>query len=342
MKKNKAFVPDFYNGFNQRFCCSILGSLKAKSFVPFVVLLLVLVSTPYAISGTDLGSTNSKIPAEYGQVIYQHNEESQNQLFIIGISHRDSLTRVNGDNTSRVQAEVYKIGEWLIRNKGLELLLPEGFFKERAEEREADIKAGFEKRNDRLKPLGLKELEKKLSDDSIFLNAEMLLRRNYPLSMEQVEDKALYNAVSSGIQKLVNNRYKVSDYHFLKSELDYLQDRRTASMLQKIPEIIQDEFRQGTIKERKAFFTIGLSHIYNIIKYLDENRINICPPPATSVQSGDYITELNLVKEDFGVTIILPRTLADDQEILRITKLNEIVTDCRRQSFAGSSQISLP
>ena len=49
-------------------------------------------------------------PAQYGEVIYQTNEKSPNQLYIIGTSHRDSLTCLNGSLTPRVQAEVYKIG----------------------------------------------------------------------------------------------------------------------------------------------------------------------------------------------------------------------------------------
>ncbi len=70
----------------------------------------------------------SKILKDYGEVIYQSNGETYNQIYIIGLEHRDSITRSNGTNTSKVQAEVYKIGEWLILNEGLRLLLPEGFF----------------------------------------------------------------------------------------------------------------------------------------------------------------------------------------------------------------------
>jgi hypothetical protein len=35
----------------------------------------------------------------------------------------------NGDKTSRVQAEIYKIGDWLIHHQGVELVLLEGFIK---------------------------------------------------------------------------------------------------------------------------------------------------------------------------------------------------------------------
>jgi len=53
--------------------------------------------------------TIPEIPAQYGEIIYRFNEKSPNQIFVIGLSHRDALTCFNGANTSRVQAEIYKL-----------------------------------------------------------------------------------------------------------------------------------------------------------------------------------------------------------------------------------------
>lgn len=284
-----------------------------------------------APSKSEFGPSPSEIfeiPSEYGEVIYRCNQGSPKQLFIIGTSHRDSLTRQNSANTSRVQAEVYKIGEWLIRSEGLELLLPEGFFKTKPEKvvRQADIRSGIEKRYDKAKLLDMNILEKKLRDDSTFVNAEMLLRQNYPLQMEQVEDKICYDAVGKGIQKLVNcENNNMSEYFILKSELDYLHERRTAAILQKVPEIIENEFHQGKIKNRKAFLTIGMYHIRTIINYLNKKKITIYPSIPNSGQNEDDTAVLNLSKENFGVFIILPRTLVNDFEILRISGLDKIV-----------------
>jgi hypothetical protein len=304
--------------------------------VSTAVLLSLLI--PEGIYATDSAPSKSKfgrspseileIPSEYGKVIYRCNEESPKQLFIIGTSHRDFLTRQNSANTSRVQAEVCKIGEWLIRSKGLELLLPEGFFKTKPEKivREADIRSGNEMGYDNAKLLDINMLEKKLRDDSTFINAEILLRRNYPLHMEQVEDRDCYDAVGKGIQKLVNcGNNNMSEYFILKSELDYLQDRRTAAMLQKVPGIIEKEFHQGNIKNRKAFLTIGMYHIRTIINYLNKKKITIYPSIPNSGQNEDDTAVLNLSKENFGVFIILPRTLVNDFEILRISGLDKIV-----------------
>ena len=74
-------------------------------------------------------SESCALPDDYGKVVCRYNGESPNQLYVIIIAHRDSLTRSNGGCTLRVQAEVYKIGEWLIQNQGVELLLPEGFLR---------------------------------------------------------------------------------------------------------------------------------------------------------------------------------------------------------------------
>lgn len=125
--------------------------------------------------------------------------------------------------------------------------------------------------------------------------------------------------------KLVSCREDTSHYQGLKSELDYLQERRIAAMLQRIPEIVNTEYRQGNIKNRKAIFTIGLSHLYKIIQYMNEGGIRIYAPLSDSNGYKDYIDRLALQKENFGVSVIVPRTLADDQSILEINRLDGTV-----------------
>jgi hypothetical protein len=58
----------------------------------------------------------------------------------------------------------------------------------------------------------------------------------------------------------------------------------------------------------------------------------------------DYAAELNLQKENFGVSIILPKTLTEDQKILEINKLNEIVKQYReiQTSKVSSSPLLRP
>jgi len=293
-------------------------SLKKPLIFP-LILSFFLLSVPLSTAQTSL-----LLPPQYGKVIYRLNEKSPNQLFIIGLSHRDTLTCLNGDDTSKVQAEVYKVGDWLIHSQGLEVLLPEGFFKTKSTKLEKE-NINTPGAPNRCALLDIKVLEERLSNNKAYVNAEMLLKETHPLRLRQVEDKKLYEAVRNNLVNLVNCRNDSSEYSLLNSKLEYLQERRTAAMLQKIPEIIDDEFQQGSIKSRKAILTVGMYHLHDIIRYLNENRIMIHAPLPASDETKDYHSELNLLKEHFSVSVILPKTLADDQKILEINKLDQIV-----------------
>jgi hypothetical protein len=298
------------------------------AFIPCFILLNFFLSR----AETDLAG----IPVEFGEVIYRCHDRSPNRLFIIGMAHRDSLTGLSNPAVSRVQAEVYKLGEWLIQNERCELLLPEGFFTGpaaragRGPERGTGEKRGCPDSTD------IKTLEGLLSDNRSFVNAELLLKKNHPLILRQVEDLKLYRAVSGFIRKLSNVGRNSFDFLRLKSELDYLQARRTAGMVQRIPGIIQAEFNQGNIKASKAIFTIGLSHLPGIIRSLDENQFRIYSPLIGGDKGEDYIADLNLKTENFGISILLPRTLAADPKVLKITGMDEILARYRHQPSAAS------
>ncbi len=303
------------------------SSRRALFFI--LTVLPFLLGVPFSTA-----QTSFILPPQYGRVIYQINPESPNQLFIIALGHRDTLTCLNGDNTSRVQAEVYKIGDWLIHNQGLGLLLPEGYFKSTSTKVEEKNTSAPDKENS-CALMEMKVLEERLSDNKVYLNAEMLLKETHPLRLRQVEDKGLYDALRNDLIKLVSCRNDSSDYSLLNSKLEYLQEKRTAGILQKIPGIIDDEFQQGNIKSRKAILTVGMYHLHEIIRYLNENKIRIHAPLPASEETKDYQAELNILKAHFGVSVILPRTLADDQKILQINKLDQIV-----KKYQGTSPTS--
>ena len=100
-------------------------------------------------------------------------------------------------------------------------------------------------------------------------------------------------------------------------------------MLQKIPGVVNAEFQQGNIRSKRAIFTVGLFHLHEIIRYLNQNRIVIRAPKSVSKTAKDDDSELNLSKEDFGVSVIIPKTLAGDQKTLEINQLDEIVKSCQ-------------
>ena len=279
----------------------------------------------------------STLPAEFGEVIYRWYPRSPNQLFIIGMAHRDSLTGLSIPRVSRAQAQVYKLGQWLVQRERCELLLPEGFFATPATKTEKEMRTAAEEKLSCPESIDLKTLEEKLSDNRSFVNAELLLKRNYSLRLRQVEDAASHRAVGGLIRKLVDCGNDKAEYLRVKSELDYLEEKRTAAMLQRIPGVIQAEFQQGNIKARKAIFTIGLSHLPRIIRYLEENKVSITSPIPGPGKQEVYTADLNLKKENFGVAVLLPQALAGDQKTLKINGLDETIARHRRLSSAGSS-----
>jgi hypothetical protein len=262
------------------------------------------------------------LPRSYGEVVYQYNEKSPNQLYIIGIGHRDALTRSNDDRTPRIQAEVYKIGEWLIQNEGVKLLLPEGYFGG-----SSGNTAGQNVRDGSFPPAprteSMKYLEQTFSDDRVFVNAEMLLQDHFPLLLRQVEDRDLYQAVYKNIRLLAGSKGDRGENSFIRSELDYAQERRVATMLQKVPRIIDEEFLEGHTHNKKALFTIGLSHIADIIHYLEEGKITVRSSLFPPVKHRDYAEELTLAKEGFGISVIVPKTLVKDLETMERDKLKD-------------------
>ena len=159
------------------------GCFLPKIGIAFALLVCLLISSlslaesnSASSKGNQANQDLSKIPQEYGEVIYQSNGETSKQLYIIGVEHRDAITRSNGINTSKVQAEVYKIGEWLIQNEGLRLLLPEGFFTKKTGKAVLS-RSPAEERTNEPKSVDFGDLEKRLADNRTYVNAEMLLKQ---------------------------------------------------------------------------------------------------------------------------------------------------------------------
>ena len=123
-----------------------------------------------------------------------------------------------------------------------------------------------EERTNEPKLLDFGDLEKRLADNRTYVNAEMLLKQDYGLRTRQIEEKILYDGVHDAICKLPTKGTPSCDFLPLKSQLDYLQEKRVAAMLQKIPGVVDEEFQHSNIKNKRALFTIGISHVPQIIK----------------------------------------------------------------------------
>ncbi len=279
--------------------------------------LLALLGPTVVISQPVAGDKD--LPLEYGQVFYRYNGSSPRQVYIVGISHEDTLTGSSSPYTPRVEAEVFRIGAWLAREKGLGFVLPEGFFASQESGGRASSRMRYPACS---AETDLKTLERLFSSDEGSLNPETLLSENFRLSMRQIEERDLYQTVHEGIRRL-SGCTNLQQHFLIRSELDYHQDRRVGGMLQNIPKVIREAVPGGHAGKENALFTIGLSHIPSIIRFLREEKVAIaCPLFTTAGTRLEACTEeLSLAKEGFGVTVILPRTLADDHRLLKRNRI---------------------
>ncbi|PKN12522.1 MAG: hypothetical protein CVU69_07000 [Deltaproteobacteria bacterium HGW-Deltaproteobacteria-4] len=316
-------LPDIFT--NLQFSRTSSGSnsdvkLNTSPLSMIVSTLFVLLAIHFWGGGTSWAASSSLkaasgfadaagLPGELGKIVYQKNTASNIQLFIIGNSHRSSASGENGSHTVPAQIQTYRIAEWLIRQHQVELLLPEGFF---GRQERTGIPDAIVRHDD-------PTLEEALADTSTFINADLLLHRNYGIALHQVEDRDLYR----NVREFLLSNLK-SGNRFLAPfglELGYLQERRSAAILQKIPAVINAEYRQGHIAQPRAILTIGVTHLDEMIKFLKTERIEVYAPPLGASGFQDYREDLDLMAQEVGVTVIVPRVILADREMMSLANL---------------------
>lgn len=325
----------------RRATTSCFTLLAGRRLAPFALLttalfcfLLFLTATSDPASASratnaSLLPDEGAIPSEYGEIVYRTNSNSPKMLYIIGISHRNAASRMNTANTVQTQMEIFRIGEWLNRKMALDLLLPEGYFNQRTDYFPQTVSSTGQAP---ISQPDLLLLQARLADETSFVNAEMLLMEQFNMHASQVEDRKIYNAVRSGLGKLnAGNDERLAAAGW--AELHYLQQLRTAVLLQNIPAAIEDKLLTGKIRNHSALFTIGLNHLQDIIRYLEEDTIRIEAPSPAASQFDGYQAELNLVRQGYNITIIIPRTLADDRRLLQMTNLDRYLPAKGRPSM---------
>jgi len=237
------------------------------------------------------------LPETLGQIVYQTQGAAASRIYIIANAHRSALSGVNNPVAVQAQLETYRIGEWLISRREVDLLLPEGFLGRLEDSAAAGAAA----------PLDNLALRASLEDTAQFVNAELLLHRNYGIKMEQIEDRSLYSRARERLRASFGSGSSRSGIPL--GELSYLQKLRTAAILQNIPAAIDDAYRQGRISAPNAMLTIGMSHLADIVAFLEAGAIRIASLHTGQEDFPGQDSELNLLKQKVGVTVIVPRSL---------------------------------
>lgn len=260
---------------------------KLFFFVSICCLAVVFLSAQPAVT-----AHNHVLPQNLGEIVFQTERDADSRVYIVANSHRSERTSRNGKSTLQAQIETYRIGEWLINQGAVELLLPEGFFGTRDQRNSVEGRL-----------LDCTELSTRLADTTRFVNAELLLRESFGIGMQQVEDRQLYRQIRDQLRLGQQLRYRLSEE--FSAQLKELQRRRTAAIMQNIPAAIETAYRQGDISAPAAMLTIGLSHLDDFLLFLEAGEIQLAaqhPFPALS-------TELELLRKNVDVTVIVPNSL---------------------------------
>jgi hypothetical protein len=78
----------------------------------------------------------------------------------------------------------------------------------------------------------------------------------------------------------------------------------------------------------KIIITNGLAHISMILRYLSEKKILIACPRTTRDKNKDYLADLILQEQKFGVSIFIPITLVENEKILKSTNWGDLGFRC--------------
>ncbi len=269
---------------------------------------LILFCGFWLLSGSSLQAAESldalrspvaqiSVPEQLGTIVYQTEPEASSRIYIIANGHRSAINGANTTSTVQAQIETFRIGEWLIKQNRIDLLLPEGFFGEMGRSRVIDAGKG---------PIDNQTLQDALADTTHFINAELLLHEQYGIALGQIENRQLYRDVRDRLR----SRLKAgAEFSFtLYSELAHLQKLRTAYLLQAAPAVTAAAYQQGRIAAPNAMMTIGLSHLQDLISFLESGRTDF----GQQTEGSAYPlldTDLEQIKNHIGITVVVPRTL---------------------------------
>jgi len=294
-----------------------------KSLIAIAAFLLLLVALPVGPMpfGHASEAAGSPFPVQFADIIYQLHPHRPRQLYIVAQSHRNLLTGENGTDTATVQAEIYRIGEWLIENRGVTVLLPEGYF-EKHPESLSPAACNPKALDDQSSRRNDAALADRLTDPDRMVNAGMLLQTDFDLTLRQVEDRDLYGNVCRLLDELSDAAAPAAELPALAAALEYQQKKRSAVLLLNIAKVLEAGKEQEGDCPRNALLTVGLAHVKEIIDFLENGRARIDPLPGGQEGFNGYYCDLDPLKNNYGITIILPRTLAENTELRRLTLLN--------------------
>lgn len=258
------------------------------------------------------------VKKEYGKIIYQKNPKSKKHLYIIGQRHPDPLNPAFVDElTSKVQAEIYRISEDLIKKEKIDLLFLEGAFHhiDYTELYSYNFVRGNidEKTLEKIKLLDDFNLERLMAGkEKEKMNAPRLLKLNYDIKIKGADNNLAQEMQLECIRLEKQSKIK-EEIKKLEEIITYFNEIRSASNLINSKSILDKEVSEGKIKEQKAIIIIGADHLKEIIEYVKKDKIEIPKAEITinelEIKSNGLKQALDLDEKEYGITIIVPNSI---------------------------------
>ncbi|MHB8764042.1 MAG: hypothetical protein ACYDA8_06860 [Deferrisomatales bacterium] len=135
-----------------------------------------------------------------------------------------------------------------------------------------------------------------------------------------MEDENLY---LQALELVSSRPGRPSDAEWL-ADLEQVQKRRSAVMLQNVAPVVQEEYRERRIRNRRVILTVGLAHLEEILRSLSEERTKVAPLTGPPARGPGFESELEWLDDDFGVTVIIPQSLWEDRVALRVARLDHL------------------
>ncbi len=282
----------------------------------------------------------------HGRILYQARPEAPNQVYIVGQLHRHPITGELKQETIHTQMDIYRIGEQLVKDRSLELVVLEGLTADKSH-KVLNLNKGLRVARETYKKVGILEalhtaddqkLEKLLElkkegtlpEETRHLfsaQAGLWLAIAYNLVVAGAEDKDLYRLAMESA-KLVMKTKRIVLIEEKETEstagpyrlhsptlrdinpldhINHINQLRTAYILHNTPQVIEREYAAKRISRQQALVVIGADHIPDCIEFVREDYLNVQPQSGSNAPPLDQ--SLGYAAAGYGVTVIMPRTI---------------------------------
>lgn len=304
--------------------------MNRRIFLQMTAKAMVIGALSVGISA-DVGPLYLQPFEPYGHVVFQTRPEAPNQIYIVGQIHEHPITDEVDQETIQTQRDIYRIGEQLMRERGLELAILEGLS---ADQSYGDLNEALRKfgkilqrgnvleamkedrKLERILDTGIDGVSSAEDHRLLQASAGYWLASTHNYRVAGAEDEKLQSLAIKAAQgiwqtiQLAKGR-RISEVIPVLRTINpiyfHINQLRTAYILHNTPLVIEREHAAKRVRRQQALVVIGADHIRDCIKFVRNDYLKVLPHPGSDVPPLDQ--PLGYVQAEYGVTVIMPRTI---------------------------------